>query len=225
MGRGIIFDVDGTLVDSNDAHAHAWIAACHELGFAVSFPAVRSLIGMGSDKLIPVLLNIDADSPQARRLSTLRRNFFVAQHLSAVRPFAETRALVQALLADGVRVAVASSAESSELDPLLDIAQVRELIQDQTSSSDARASKPDPDIVLAALNRLGCPREDALMVGDTPYDGEAARRAGVAFIAVRCGGWWNDTSLSPAAAIYDNPADILAHRLFLPWPRRRAAQM
>lgn len=217
MARGIIFDVDGTLVDSNDAHAHAWIAACRELGFSVSFSAVRPLIGMGGDKLIPALLGIDSESPPGRRLATLRREIFVTHHLSAVRPFADTSALVRGLLADGVRVAVASSAEASELDALLEVAQVRDLISQKTSADDAGASKPDPDVVVAALRKLGSPLDEALMVGDTPYDGEAARRAGVGFVAVRCGGWWDDDSLSPAAAIFDNPADLLAHRTFLPW--------
>ncbi|HVR63197.1 MAG TPA: HAD family hydrolase [Polyangia bacterium] len=217
MPRGIIFDVDGTLVDSNDAHTHAWVAACQEIGFPVLFRAVRSLIGMGGDKLIPALLGIDSQSPAGRRLAELRREIFLGRHLPAVRPFADTRALVQALRDDGVGVAIASSAKAAELDALLDVAQVRDLVSHVTSADDAEASKPDPDVVVAALRRLGLPAEDVLMVGDTPYDGEAARRAGVGFVAVRCGGWWDDASLSPAAAIFDNPADMLANRTFLPW--------
>lgn len=218
----MIFDVDGTLVDSNDAHTHAWIAACHEIGFGVTFTDVRPLIGMGGDKLIPALLHIDADSPQARRLAKIRQQIFLRDHLAAVRPFADTRALFQALLGDGVRIAIATSAQNSELGPLLEIAQVRDLVEASKSSSDGAASKPDPDVVMAALRRLGCAQEDVLMVGDTPYDRDAAARAGVRFVAVRCGGWWNDTTLSPAAAIYDNPADLLAHRAFLPWTRDAA---
>ena len=213
----MILDVDGTLVDSNDAHAHAWIAACQEMNFSVAFPAVRPLIGLGGDKLIPALLGIDAESAPGRRLAALRQRIFLGQHLATVRPFADTRALVRAVLDDGVGVAVASSAEATELDGLLEIAQVRDLIPQATSADDAQASKPDPDVIEAALRRLRIGPKDVLMVGDTPYDGEAARRASVGFIAVRCGGWWNDASLSPASAIFDNPADMLARRTSLPW--------
>jgi HAD superfamily hydrolase (TIGR01509 family) len=217
MARGIILDVDGTLVDSNDAHAHAWVKACQLSGLTVAFQQVRPLIGMGGDKLLPTLLGIQADSPEGKQITITRQRLFLNEQITSVRAFGDVPALVQRLLGDGVGVAVASSAEKRELDALLEIAGVRELIETKTSAGDAQSSKPDPDVVVAALHRLRCRPEEALMVGDTPYDAEAAHRAGVRFVAVRCGGW-NDSDFSTAAAIFDNPADLLASYASLPWP-------
>jgi len=213
----MILDVDGTLVDSNDAHAHAWVKACQLSGFAVAFHQVRPLIGMGGDKLLPTLLGLQADSPKGKQITRTRQGLFLNEQITSVRAFGDVPALVQRLLDDGVGVAVASSAEKRELDALLDIAGVRALIETKTSAGDAPSSKPDPDVVLAALHRLRRRPDEVLMVGDTPYDAEAAHRAGVRFLGVRCGGW-NDADFPTAAAIFDNPADLLASYASLPWP-------
>jgi phosphoglycolate phosphatase-like HAD superfamily hydrolase len=217
MARGIILDVDGTLVDSNDAHAHAWVKACQLAGFPVTFQQVRPLIGMGADKLLPTLLGIQADDPKGKQITRTRQALFLDEQLTSVRAFGDVPVLVRRLLDDNVGVAVASSAEKRELDTLLDIAGIRELIETKTSADDAQSSKPDPDVVLAALHRLRSRPDEVLMVGDTPYDAEAAHRAGVRFLAVRCGGW-NDADFPEAAAVFDNPADLLARYRSLPWP-------
>ena len=96
------------------------------------------------------------------------------------------------------------------MEPLLELAGATDLIESKTSTDDADASKPSPDIVGAALERLNLPKENVVMIGDTPYDVEAAGRAGVALIGLRCGGW-DDAGLEGAMAIYDDPADLLAH--------------
>lgn len=105
---------------------------------------------------------------------------------------------------------VATSAQRNELQPILDSAGIADCIDAAATSDDARRSKPNEDIVIAALKKAGVARDRAVMLGDTPYDVEAAHRAGVAAIAVRCSGW-NDRALAGAAAIYDDPADLLAH--------------
>jgi HAD superfamily hydrolase (TIGR01509 family) len=208
--RAVIFDVDGTLVDSNDAHAAAWQQALEDFGIARDLADVRRLIGMGGDKLLPALTGISSESEQGKRIVERRGQRFRDEYLPTLRPFPEVRALLARLAADGFRIGVASSAKEDELKALLDVAGVADLIFRQTSSDDVESSKPDPDAVHAALAKLHVPSTAAVMIGDTPYDVEAAKRAGVASIAVRCGGW-GDADLAGARAIYDDARDLLSH--------------
>ena len=207
--KAVLFDVDGTLVDSNDAHAHAWVDAFAEHGIGVDFGNVRRAIGMGGDKLMPAVSGITEDSPMGKCISTRRREIFTAKYLPGVRPFPAARELVEAVKAAGFTAVAASSAKRDELTALLRIAGASSLLDDATSSDDADESKPDPDIVEAALEKAKARPEDAVMIGDTPYDVEAATRAGVAVIAFRCGGW-TDADLRGAVAIYDGPWDLVA---------------
>jgi HAD superfamily hydrolase (TIGR01509 family) len=209
MTRGVIFDVDGTLLDSNDAHAHAWVEALGEHGHRVDFDRVRPLIGMGGDKLLPTVAGIEEDSPEGRAVSRRRGEIFRTRYLPDLQAFPRVVELVHRLRHDGLHVAVASSASAEDLAALLDKAHVREWIEDTTSKDDAASSKPDPDIVHAALDRLRVPPDEAVMVGDTPYDVEAAAKAGVRAIALRSGGHWSDEDFTGAAAVYDDPADLL----------------
>jgi HAD superfamily hydrolase (TIGR01509 family) len=208
--RAVIFDIDGTLVDSNDAHAGAWVTALGEAGFRIEPSRVRQLIGKGGDKLLPQLTGLPKDSPDGERISRRRAEIFRTRYVPHLRPFRGARPLVQLLRDRGYELGIATSATPDELDPLLRIAEVDDLIPHRTSSGDADNSKPDPDIVQAALERLGCDPEDAVMIGDTPYDVEAAGRARVATIALRTGGWADD-DLAGAIAIYDDPEDLRAH--------------
>lgn len=206
--HGVIFDVDGTLVDSNEAHARAWVEAFGHSGHAVAYARIRSLIGMGGDKLIPAASGLSAESPEGKAIADRRAAIFRASHLPSIRTFPGSHDLVQALKDRGFRLAVASSAQSDELEPLLAIAGAQDLIEWKTSGDDVESSKPDPDIVAVALGRLRCRSEEAAMVGDTPYDVHAAKRAGVACVAFRCGGW-NDEALAGAVAVYDGPWSLL----------------
>ena len=207
--RGVILDVDGTLVNSNDAHARSWMEALAEHHIAVDFAQVRPLIGMGGDKLLPRLCGISAESTQGVEIATRRGELFRERYLPQLKPFPKTRELVTRLIAAGLRPAVASSAQEQELAQLLRIARVDNLMQGVSSASDTKHSKPDPDIVRAALQKLDVPAGAALMIGDTPYDVEAARKLGVGTIGLRCGGR-SDSELAGAIAIYDDPADLLA---------------
>lgn len=208
---GAIFDVDGTLVDSNDAHARAWVDALGEHGHAVAFERVRRLIGMGGDKLLPAAIGVSADSPEGEAIGELRGRIFRERELPRIQAFAGAADLLAALQGRGFRLAVASSAQEDELTPLLRIAGAEGRLEGRTSGDDVDRSKPDPDAVAAALARLRCGPREAVMIGDTPYDVEAARRAGVDAIAFRCGGW-GEGDLSGAVAVYDGPLDLL-HRL------------
>jgi phosphoglycolate phosphatase-like HAD superfamily hydrolase len=207
--KAILFDVDGTLVDSNDAHANAWVKAFAEAGIHVEFQKVRCAIGMGGDKLMPAVADIKADSPRGQRISERRSEIFKTEYLPQLRPFRDAGALVSAVQARRLDTVAASSAKRHELEALLKIAGAPSLLGDSASGDDAEQSKPEPDIIHAALEKIDAAAADALMIGDTPYDVEAAARAGVATIAFRCGGW-SDSALQGAAAIYDGPWELLA---------------
>ncbi len=207
---GALLDIDGTLVDSNEAHARAWVAALARGGYHESVARILKLIGMGGDKLLPEVTGLDAESPDGKRISQWRGEIFKAEFLPHLRAFPQTRALLQALRARGISLVVASSAQDDELQTLLRIAGAADLIQEQASGSEVQESKPDPDIVQVALGKLGILPTAAIMLGDTPYDIEAARKAGVRAVALRCGGW-TEADLHGAAAVYADPADLLAH--------------
>jgi HAD superfamily hydrolase (TIGR01509 family) len=207
---GVILDVDGTLVDSNDAHARAWVEALAEAGYGVPFESVRRMIGMGGDHLLPAVAQIESDSPAGKSIERRRGEIFRERYLGEVRAFPRTRELLEELKRRGLKLAVASSAKPDELEPLLERAGAADLVEQTTSSGEADQSKPNPDIIQVALGKLGNHPSNTVMLGDTPYDIEAAGRAGVATIALRCGGW-SDADLAGALAIYDDPADLLSH--------------
>ena len=206
----MVFDVDGTLVDSNDAHARAWVQAFADHGITAAYERVRRAIGMGGDKLMPRVSGIEEESPRGKAIAQRRAEIFKRELMPHLHAFPRTRELATRLKDDGYTLAIASSAKEDELHPLLEIANVADLIPTRTSSDDAENSKPDPDIVTAALERTGCPAEAAVMIGDTPYDVGAGRRAGVRVIAFECGGWTR-ADLGGAMAFYRDPADLLAH--------------
>lgn len=204
----VILDVDGTLVDSNDAHARAWLDAFAASGITVAFDHVRRSIGMGGDKLMPIVSGIEESSELGEQISARRAEIFKERYLPEIRGFARTRELIERFLDDGLVVAVASSAKEEELDALLERAGVRDLIPKRTSSDDAEKSKPDPDIVSAALKQTRVPKPQTLMIGDTPYDVAAAKRAGIEIVGVECGGWTRE-ALAGTIAVYRDPADLL----------------
>jgi HAD superfamily hydrolase (TIGR01509 family) len=208
--RAVILDVDGTLIDSNDAHARAYADAGKELGYAIPYDQVRPLIGMGGDKVLPRVTGIEEESEEGQKISKRKGEIFRERYLPELKPTPGARQLLHRLRDDGVKLVVATSAKKDALGGLLEQAEIADLIQDATSSDDAEESKPDPDIVQAALKQAGFPADQIVMIGDTPYDVEAATRAGVAIIGVRTGGW-DEADLAGAIAVYDDPADLLDH--------------
>jgi HAD superfamily hydrolase (TIGR01509 family) len=218
MYHAAIFDVDGTLVDSNDAHALAWVQAITESGRRVEFSRVRPLIGMGGDKLMAELTGLSIDSPEGQAIAARRREIFTRNYLPTLKPTRGARALLEWLRDDRKKLFVASSAEEDDLQKLLEVAGASRLIESATSSDDAARSKPDPDIVHAAIQRAKVPVAEIMMVGDTPYDVEAALRAGIEIIGLRSGGW-SDEELTGAVAVYADPADLLDHYDLSPFTR------
>jgi HAD superfamily hydrolase (TIGR01509 family) len=165
---------------------------------------------MGADKLLPKTTGVEHDSEEGKNLLARRSAIFHEKYLPRLEPFPGSRALVLRVRAEGLKPIVATSAKEDELKALLEAATVNDLMEERATSSDAKHSKPDPDIVEAAIEESGIDKADLIMIGDTPYDVEAATRAGVKCIAFRSGGW-KDGNLKGAVAIFDGPADLLAH--------------
>jgi HAD superfamily hydrolase (TIGR01509 family) len=205
----VLLDVDGTLVDSNDAHAHAWVAAFAKHDWDVGFEQARRLIGMGGDRLIEILTGLAPGSRASERLSKDRSEIFRTAWLPKVKPFVGTRELVLRLRSEGYPYAIASAAKAEELAPLLEIAEISDLCDVRTTSSDVERSKPDPEIIDAALARLSAERSRTVMLGDAPYDVIAARGAWIEIIGMTCGGW-SAEALAGAVDVYRGPADLLA---------------
>lgn len=209
MARLILFDLDGTLVDSVDAHARAWFDALREAGVTVPYDRVRSMIGMGADHLLPAISpGLTSQRDPGKAIDARQREIFLTREVGSLRPTRGARALLEALQARGMRTALATSAGPAELDPTLERAGVGDLLERGGSAGDADASKPSPDVVVAALAATGIDASEAAFVGDTRFDIEAGRRAGVLPIALRCGGM-DPATLTGAAAVYDDPAALL----------------
>ncbi|HET6314500.1 MAG TPA: HAD family hydrolase [Chloroflexia bacterium] len=207
--KGVILDVDGTLVDSNDAHIRSWLEALSQHGYNCTYEEIRRLIGMGSDNLLPAAIGVEKDTSEGKRLSDTWAEVFERDYLPHIKAFPHTRDLLLALKARGLKLVVASSAQEDMLDKLLDIAEAKDLLEESTSADDAENSKPDPDIVEASLRKIGLRPDEVLMLGDTPYDIQAASKLHIGTIGLRCGGW-DDEGLKGAVAVYDDPADLLA---------------
>lgn len=211
--QGAILDVDGTLVLSNDVHAQAWVEAFADFGYSVEFEQVRPLIGMGGDQIVPKFApGLSDKEGKGKEIADRRKELIINKYGPNLSPAKGTRDLILKMQSQGLHLIIASSATEQELSVLLKAARVDDLLsqEEATTSSDAEASKPEPDIVEAALNKFDMQPQQVVMLGDTPYDIESANKAGVEVIAFRCGGF-DDKQLKDAIAIYDDPADLLAN--------------
>jgi HAD superfamily hydrolase (TIGR01509 family) len=208
--RAVIFDVDGTLIDSNDQHALAWLKTFRRFGHTVSFEAVRGQIGKGGDQLMPVFLSADEIEARGEAMSEFRSALFKREFLPGLQPFPDVRALFEKIRSDGREIVLASSATGAELDRYKEIAGVADLLDGATSADDSEHSKPEPDIFLAALRTAGVRPEEAVVVGDTPYDAIAAVKAGVRPIGLLCG-LFPEAALREAGcvAVHRDPAHLL----------------
>jgi HAD superfamily hydrolase (TIGR01509 family) len=207
--RAVVLDMDGTLLDSNAAHVHAWVEALRDHGHEVSEQDIWPWVGMGGDNLLPAAVKISKESPEGKKIAERRGEIFKSRYLDHLKPFPEVRPLLERMRKDGLRLAIATSSPEDEVKKAIEIIGAEDLLEDVTSASDAARSKPDPDVVQAALDRLKLAAGDVVMLGDTPYDIQAAGKVGIGVIAFRCGGF-RDEDLKDAIAIYDGAADLLA---------------
>ncbi len=212
MSRAVIFDIDGTLVDSVDLHARAWQETFRKFGREIEFEKVRSQIGKGGDQLMPVFFSREELDKFGEEMEEYRGRLFKRAYMPHVRAFPRVRELFERVRRDGKRIALASSAKAEELKTYKEIIGITDLVEEETSADDAERSKPHPDIFAAALARLGDVRaSDAVVVGDSPYDAEAANKINLKTTGVLCGGF-PESSLRAAGcvAIFRDPADLLA---------------
>jgi HAD superfamily hydrolase (TIGR01509 family) len=209
--KAVIFDVDGTLVDSNDLHIEAWREAFAHYGIGLTYDEVHAQIGKGGDQLIPAFLSKEQVEKFGAELERLRVEIFARDYLPQARPFPRVRELFERLREDGVQIALATSSKEVELETHLKNLAVEDLVEYATSADDAERSKPEPDIFQAALARLEDVRtEEALVIGDTPYDAIAAAKAGMRTIAVLTGGFTEETLRDAGAiAVFLDVADLV----------------
>jgi HAD superfamily hydrolase (TIGR01509 family) len=207
--QAVIFDLDGTLLDSVDLHASAWHEALVEFGHDVSFEKARSQIGKGGDKLIPFFLSEAEQADHGKALESWREKRFKEKYLHLVRPFSAVPDLLKRVRSADLQIAVATSAKKDQLDQYLEIAGIGSLVDAATTSEDVEETKPAPDLFEAVLKKLSLKGADAAAVGDTPYDAEAARKAGIQIIGVLSGGF-TESALRQAgcAEVYPGPASI-----------------
>jgi phosphoglycolate phosphatase-like HAD superfamily hydrolase len=219
----ILFDIDGTLLDSVDLHALAWREAFLAFGKDVPFRTIRSQIGKGGDQLLPVFFTPSELAAQGKEIERWRSDWYKLRYMTEVRPFPGVRPLLVALRGRGWKPVLASSAKGDELGFYVRVLGIADLIEASTSKDDAARSKPFPDIFAAALDRV--PEEDrsgAWVVGDSPWDAQAASRLGLPTLGVRCGGFpEEDLRAAGAAPIFEGPADLLSHLDRSPFGMRR----
>ncbi|SRR6266516_1406136 len=211
MIKAVIFDIDGTLVDSVDLHAQAWKEAFKHFGKDIPYQQIRHQIGKGGDQLMPVFFTHEELDEFGKTMEEFRSEMFKREFLPRVRPFPKVRELFERIKDDGKKVALASSAKEEEIDFYRKLLRIEDLVKAEASADDAEKSKPHPDIFEAALQRLDVGPAEAIAVGDTPYDADAAGRLRTKTVGVRCGGFPEAELLAAGCiAIYDDPADLLA---------------
>lgn len=211
MPRAALFDIDGTLVDSVDLHARAWQEAFARFGKTIPLEEIRGQIGKGGDHLLPVFLEEEELERFGEDLTEYRSGLYERQYLPRVKPFPGARELLARLKRLGLAVALASSCRRVELGYYLRLVGGASLVDAATTADDVDRTKPYPDVFEVCLGRLGVEVGEAVAVGDSPFDAESAKRAGIAVIGLLCGGF-PERALRAAGCceIYQDPADLLA---------------
>jgi HAD superfamily hydrolase (TIGR01509 family) len=210
MIEALLCDIDGTLVQSNWLHAEAWQRAFAEIGIELDREDVRRQIGKGGDELIPVYVPWWKRPHVEEPLKAYRKYVFEQDFMGQVKPLPHAREFLARVKAAGIRVALASSADKDQLEIYKKIVEMEDLVDEETSADDAKRSKPHPDIFSAALQRLKLPATKCMALGDTPYDAEAAGKAGMRTIGVETGGWSHEELMDAGCvAVYASVAELL----------------
>lgn len=212
MLKAVIFDVDGTLVDSNDLHAQAWQRAFLKFGYHLPYRELRQQVGKGGDNYIPYFLSPSDNKQVGRELDRYKSELFRREYQRHMRPFPAVRELFERIESQGLKIALATSAKGDELEQYLELLNIKDLLDERTSKDDAAHSKPHPDVFAAALEKLEVVSMEAIAVGDTPYDAQACSKIDLPIMGVLCGGFHEEELRSAGCrAIYRDPADILTH--------------
>lgn len=210
MANAVFFDIDGTLVDSNNLHVEAWVRAFADAGHEVARERIAGQIGKGADNLVPALIP-GASEEDAEAIGDRQGAIFKADFIDRVRPFPKAHDLVARVHQAGLTMVLASSAGKEELKHYCDLLDIGNLVDVATTIDDVGTSKPAPDIFAVARDKADVPADTVTVVGDSPFDMDAARTCGMRRLAVRSGGF-DDAALTEAGAqaIYDDVAALLA---------------
>lgn len=207
--RGVLLHLDSLLVASNDAQARAWWVTLQEAGYEVTWPRIRSMIGMGDDKIVLLVTGLDASAPEARRILERRAEIFAVTELQTLRPLAGARELLERMSQERLRWAVAPTDRPEEMGPRLERAGLADLVGELPFGTARDLYETAPKIQEVVRQRLGMQPREVVMLGDTPHVLAAAREAHMPTLLFRSGGW-PDLQLAGAVAVYDGPWDLLA---------------
>lgn len=203
-----ILDIDGTLVDTNYHHAIAWYRAFRQFDIVLPLWLIHRHIGMGGDQMVAALTDERTEDAHGDDIRAAEKTLY-SQLIDEVQPMEGSRELIEQLKARGHTVVLASSAKEDEVEHYLDLLDARELADDWTTSADVESTKPAPDLVSSALQKAGASADDAVMVGDTPWDVEAALKAGVKTLTVRTGGFGVDElEEAGSLAVFESVAEL-----------------
>lgn len=210
MVKAVLCDMDGTLVESNWLHAAAWKDAFAVMDLDVDMEEIRRQIGKGGDELIPVFVPWWKREAIEEPIKAYRKFIFDKKYLDQITPFPKTRELLLRMKESGIRVSLASSAGREQLEAYKKIANVEDIVEEQSSADDAERSKPHPDIFVATLKKLKLNPRDVLALGDTPYDAEAAGKAGIWTVGVTTGGWSKEELMHGGCVeVFEDVAELL----------------
>ena len=210
MFKAVLCDLDGTLLDSNHFHGEAWQRTFANFGFQVTFEDMVKQIGKGGDQVIATVVPEDRIKELEEPLTEFRKDLFHREYMDRIVPFSDAKNLLKRMRQEGLRVSVASSTNKEDLHAFLMLLRIHALVEEHTTADDAEQTKPAPDIFQAALKKLKIEPQDAVALGDTPWDVEAAKKAGVKTVALTCGGWTEQDLMDAGAiAVYRDPADLL----------------
>lgn len=211
MIRAAVFDLDGTLVDSNELHVLAWQETFRHFGKEIAVERLREQIGKGGDQYLPVFLTETEMREIGQQVDEYRGEIFKKKYLAKVRPFHKVRELFERVRNDGKKIALASSGKEEEVRHYEKLVGVEGLTDSMTTADQVAHSKPKPDVFIAALRTLGSlPPQDAVAIGDTPYDVQAAKKIDLPVIGLLCGGFSEEALRDEGArAIFRDPADLL----------------
>ena len=220
MLKAVLCDLDGTLLDSNALHAECWQRSFEHFGYLVDFIAVVKQIGKGGEFMLPSFIPADKLPGIKEDIKAFRARLFHREYIDRVVPFCDARRLLERMRKQDLRIAVATSSEKEDLEIYKTVLKIHDLVEEDVTASDADKSKPEPDIFLAALNSLKLKPDEALALGDTPWDVEAAAKAGVRTVAVLSGGWKREElDEAGALAVFVDVADILRNFEASPFAR------